>query len=131
MADTVNTQVVYNGHRRYAVHLTNQSDGTGESGVTKVDISTLTNGDGQTATYTTIDRIVGTTGGFNYVALHWDHTTDDEIAVLSGPFDIDFSVEGGLTDPKSAGGTGDIILTTDGAYDGASYDITIYLRAKA
>lgn len=130
MADTVTSKVIYNGHRRYAVSLTNESDGTGESGVTKVDISTLTDGAGKTATYTTIDRIVGhVTGG--YVRLHWDHTTDETIEVLSGSFDFDYSVEGGKTDGKGAGGTGDILLTTDGFADGDSYDFTIYLRPKA
>jgi len=131
MADTVTSHVLYDGIRRYAVHLTNQSDGTGESGVIKVDISTLTDGAGDVATYSTVDRIVGTTNGFSSVGLAWDHTTDDEIAVLSGLFDIDFSDAGGLTDPKSAGGTGDIILTTVGAATGAAYDITIYLRPKS
>ncbi|MBX3504413.1 MAG: hypothetical protein KF895_02965 [Parvibaculum sp.] len=133
MADAVNTQALWaqtNG-RRYAVRLTNRSDGTGESGVTKVDISTLKTPKGETATWSVIDRIVGHVSGFNHVRLVWDHNTDDEIAVLSGSFDLDFDVEGGLRDPRSAGGTGDILLTTNGAVNGASYDITIYLRLRA
>lgn len=131
MVDTVNTQVVYSGHRRYTVHLTNESDGTGESAVTKVDISTLTDGAGKTATYSTIDMIEYSVSGMNYVTLEWDATTNDEIAVLSGQSTIDWYAFGGKTDPQSTGTTGDIVLTTDGAADGASYDITIHMRPKA
>lgn len=137
MADTVNTQVVFTGNRRYVVRLTNESDGTGESAVTKVDISTLTapsgkaGAPGTAATYTAIDKIEYQVNGFNYVKLAWDHTTDDEIAILSGNGCIDAKAFGGIVDPKSTGGTGDILLTTDGAIDGASYDITIWLRPKA
>ena len=69
--------------------------------------------------------------GFNYVTLAWDHTTDDEIAVLSGQSVIDWSSIGGNVDPQSTGGTGDILLTTDGGADGSSYDITLYMRPKA
>jgi len=50
MADTVNTSVLRNVGRHYSVHLTNECDGTGESAVAKVDISTLTNASGTTAT---------------------------------------------------------------------------------
>lgn len=131
MADTVNTQVVYEGARRHIVHLTNESDGTGESGVTKVDISTLTDGAGEVATSSTIDLIEYSVWGFNYVVLRWDHTTDDEIAVLFGQGVSDWYAMGGLTDPGSAGGTGDLLLTTDGGADGSGYDITIHLRPKS
>lgn len=133
MADTVDVKVLRNplsqGGRHYVVRCTNESDGTGESGVAKIDISALTLGSVNAApTYCTIDRIVGHVSGFNYVVLRWDHTTDDEIAVLRGNFDLDWTDVGGQTDPKTSGGTGDVLLTTDGAFDGASYDITIYTR---
>lgn len=131
MADTVNTQAVFDGAYRQAVHLTNESDGTGESAVTKVDISGKTNGNGITATYSTVDVIEYSVQGFNYVVLEWAHTANDEIAVLRGNGMIDWSAMGGKTDPKSAGGTGDIVLTTDGGADGSSYDITLHYRPKA
>lgn len=131
MVDTVNTQVVFDGQRRYVVHLTNESDGTGESAVTKVDISTLTNGAGDTATYSTVDLIEYSVWGFNYVALEWNATTNDEIAVLFGQSVNDWVAHGGKTDPQSSGSTGDIVLTTDGGADGSGYDISIHLRPKA
>ena len=132
MADTVNTSVVFSGKRRYAVHLTNESDGTGEAAVQKVDISGLVYGDraGTAATYSVIDLIEYSVTGFNYVVLEWDHTTNDEIAVLAGQGVIDWAAYGGKTDPQSAGGTGDIVLTTDGGADGSGYDITIHMRPK-
>ncbi len=131
MADTVNVQTVHDGGYRQSVHLTNESDGTGESAVAKVDISTKTNGAGDVATYSTIDFIEYSVSGFNYVVLEWDHDTNDEIAVLSGQGVIDWYAAGGKTDPQSTGGTGDIVLTTDGGADGAMYDITIHFRPKA
>jgi hypothetical protein len=130
MADTVDTKVVFSGRKRYVVHLTCVSDGTGESGVTKVDISALT-GFGFVPTYTVIDLIEANVQGFTSARLYWDHTTDDEIAMLgSGPSLIDWTAYGGNVDPKSTGGTGDILLTTAGAVSGATYDITIHLRPK-
>lgn len=129
MADIVDTKVVRNG-RLYVVRLQNQSDSTGESAVTKVDVSTLATIAGLPVSYVTIDRIEYSVWGINYVALYWDADTDDEIATLSGSGVIDVSMEGGMTDPQSTGFTGDIKLTTDGATDGGGYDITLWCKLK-
>ena len=131
MADTVDTKVIRNGPRYYVARFQNQSDGTGETNVAKVTTSALTTWDGKTCTYTTIERIEYAIQGFTQVRLHWDHTTNDEIATLSGSGVIDLSSEGGMTDPKSAGDAGNILLTTVSPAAGASYDITIWLRKKA
>lgn len=130
MADKVDSRVLFSGTKKYVVRITNESDGTGESGVVKVDKSTLTTTDGAEPSKFVVDRIEWTVTGFNYVTLAFDHDTDDELAVLSGSGYKDYEDVGGLSDPASSGGTGDIILTTDGAFDGASYDITLYLRMK-
>ena len=131
MADTVNTQIVYNGNRRFTTHLTNESDGTGEAAVTKIDVSTLTVADGSVATYLTIDFIEYSVSGFNYVTLEFDNSgTNDELAVLKGQGVMDWAAFGGLSDPQTTNFTGDIVLTTDGGSDGASYDITIHARPK-
>lgn len=130
MADTVTTEYVYNGRKRKVLHLTNVSDGTGESGVVKADISTLTFNGSLVPTYTTVDRIDYDISGMT-VRLYWDHNTDDEIAILPGNAGcIDFWAIGGKTDPKSTGGTGDIILTTNGQASGSTYDIRIWFRPK-
>lgn len=130
MADAVTARTTYSG--RYVVrHLTNISDSTGESAVIKADVSTFTTRAGVPATYFTVDKIVYDIQGFDGVRLYFDATTDDELALISGSGELDWSAFGGITDPKSAGTTGDIKLTTAGAASGATYDITLYLRPKA
>jgi hypothetical protein len=131
MADTVDVRPLFVGTRRVAYRFTNVSDGTGEAAVTKVDISTLVGPDGRAApTRTVIEQIEWSIQGFTSVRLFWDHTTDDEIAVLSGAGFKDFREVGGMVDPASAGDTGDIKLTTAGAAANATYDITLVMRLK-
>lgn len=128
MADAVDTIVQFSGTRRHIVRLTNVSDGTGESAVIKVDISTLTNSKGVAPTRVNVESIQWAIQGFSSVKLLWDHTTDDELAVLSaGTGYRDFSQAGALKDPSSTGGTGDILLTTVGASATATYDILLSL----
>lgn len=130
MADTVDTITVFSGTKKKTLRLTNVSDGTGESAVVKADISTFTGLSGIAPTSTVIEEIEWAIQGFTSVRLFWDHTTDDEIAVLSGVGSVSWKDFGGLKDPKSTGGTGDILLTTAGALSGATYDISITFRLK-
>lgn len=131
MADTVTSEYVFDGQKRKLLHLTNISDGTGESDVVKIDASAITFKNGQTPTYMTVDRIEYNIQGFDYVKLEFDATTDDELAVLpAGMGVLDFYPFGGKTDPKTAGATGDVLLTTGGAAAGATYDIRIEFRPK-
>lgn len=132
MVDTVTTEYIFSGRRRKIIHLTGISDGTGESGVAKVDISALTFNGSVVPTYTTIDMIDYNIQGYTSIRLYWDHTTDDEIAILpAGVGTIHWSALGGKTDPRTSGGTGDILLTTAGQVSGATYDLTLYFRPKA
>lgn len=130
MADTVDTKVIYESHRHYVARFTNISDGTGESLVKKIDVSTLTNATGATCTYLVIDQINWSVQGFTSVRLFFDATTDDKLAVLSGNNYVDFREFGGMVDPKSTGTTGDILLTTAGATSGNTYYIVIHARKK-
>jgi len=130
MADTVTVETIFSGQKRRIVHLTSISDGTGESGVAKVTLSGITFAGG-VPTYTVVDMIDYNIQGISSVRLYWDHKADDEIAILpAGGGTIDFNALGGKVDPRSAGGTGNILLTTGGATNGGTYDITIYLRPK-
>jgi len=132
MADVVNTNVIFNGSRRYVAQFTNVSDGTGESDVVKVDISSLVGSGGVAPASVAIDKVQYSINGFTNVQVQFDHNTDDEGVVLApGNGELCFRAAGGLQDPKSAGGTGDILFTTSGAISGASYDITLFLRLKA
>lgn len=128
MADAVTTIVTAGGPRLYTARFTNISDGTGESAVIKVDISTLKDANGNPPTRVAIEEIQWTIQGFSSVRLLWDHTTDDLIDVLAGNGYRDYSYTGALGDPASAGGTGDILLTTANAISGATYDILLTIR---
>lgn len=131
MTDTVDSKVLFAGTLRRIVRLTNISDGTGESGVVKVDSSALTGPDGTTGPKLVIEEIQWSINGFTSVRLHWDADEDDEIAVLgTGNGYFSFKNAGGLVDPQSTGHLEDIKLTTAGAVSGATYDITLSLRLK-
>lgn len=136
MADAVTTRVIANTASRYIVHLTSISDGTGESAVVKVDKSTLLATDGAEPASLDIEQVRWNIQGITSVRFLWDHTTDDVALVLSGSGYDDFRVPGGapervnvgaLADPRSAGDTGDILLTTQGAAANGTYDITLVL----
>ena len=87
---------------------------------------------GRVPVYSVVDMIDYNIQGFTSVRLFLDHTTDDEIAILpNGANTVHWSALGGKIDPRTAGGTGDILLTTAGGVSGATYDITIYMRPKA
>lgn len=130
MADAVSSNVIADGRRNYKIKLTNISDGTGESAVSKIDISTLVGPDGTNApSYFAVHSIEYDVQGFTSVVLYFDATADDELAILSGQGF--FNYDGALfNDPQSTGTTGDIKLTTNGATSGATYDITLHLIKK-
>ena len=128
MADAVTTSVILAGGKHYIATFTNISDGTGESAVAKVDISTLTKSNGEVPTKTRIKEIFWNIQGFTSVRLLWDHTTDDLIAPLSGSGYLDLHDIGGKIDPASAGGTGDILLTTNGGVSGSTYLIVLVVE---
>ena len=132
MSDAVTTTVTADGPRNYTVHLTNISDGTGESAVKKVDISATNVGPNlqDVATSFAIKDITWNVQGMDYVDILWDATTP-VVAFICGAGN-GFDDFGGtkLNDPKATGTTGDIKLTTSGAVSGGSYDITLNLVKK-
>jgi hypothetical protein len=137
MADAVTARAIVNTPHLYAVHLTNVSDGTGEAAVAKIDKSALVASDGAEPASLDIVACRWAIQGFSSVRLLWDHTTDDTAMVLTGSGFENFETDKGdiradavarLCDPRSAGDTGDILLTTAGAVSGASYDITLWVR---
>lgn len=127
MADAVTTKVLDNGGRNYTVICTNLSDGTGESAVVKADKSTLTNIAGNEPSLFRIMDVAWTIQGFSYVKIAFDHTTDDTALILNGSGGLSFESVGGLVDPNSSGGTGDIVLTAPSGSSGASYTIVMQL----
>lgn len=123
MADTVTTQVIENLplQRRKTYQFTGVSDGTGEAAVAKIDISGLTGA----PTAVKILKIEYSISYAMSIKIGFDHTTDDFVAVLSGQGCLDYTNRGGLKDPGSAGGTGDIIFTTVGAASTDTYTILL------
>jgi hypothetical protein len=111
MADTVATQVLADGPRNAVVLLTNVSDATGETAVTKVDVSTLSGAPASVR----IDSITYAASGFG-VDLFWDATADGlAFHVPAGTEGcVEFGQVGGLQNPKASGFTGDIKLSTVG-----------------
>ena len=136
MADAVKTILVEETLDRYIVHLSNISDGTGESAVIKVDKSTLLAKDGAEPASLDIESCRWNVQGFASVRILWDHTTDDVAMAMSGSGYEEYanpkvlSVGSALDDPRSAGGAGDILLTTNGGASGSTYDIELVLKKR-
>jgi hypothetical protein len=130
MADTVASQTLADGPKTAVLKFSNISDGSGESAVTKVDVSALTaSADGDTCTGVTIERIWWQCIGMK-VQILWDATTDLFCIELgenqSG--DHDYTKFGGLTNNSGSGKTGDVKFTTVGHSDGDTYTVILYLR---
>lgn len=115
MADAVATQTLRDDGRLVVMKFTNISDGTGESAVTKVDVSALAVNPitKQACTGVSIQRIQYDVRGMD-VKILWGADTDVLCYnVTEGNFgDQDFSDFGGLTNNAGAGKTGDIKFTT-------------------
>lgn len=127
MADTVQTRILANGPKNLVLELTNFSDGTGESGVTKVDATSATYAykgvtPGVYLKVVHIDAIIRSGG----VRLLWDATADEDLAILNGEHHISWKRHGGLKVPAIAGVTGSILLTTVGFMLNSGYNITIH-----
>lgn len=137
MADAVTSVVVNNTNKRYVIHLTNISDGTGESLVVKADISGLLAEDGVVPASLDIEQVRWSIQGFVSVRILWGTTSPVVALALSGSGYEDFRGDSnahsdrGLIDPRTATGERDILLTTNGGVSGSTYDITLHLRKSA
>ena len=133
MADAVASQIIVDGSSFVAIKLTNISDGTGETAVTKVDVSALEadSRTGQSCTDVNIERIWWQCIGMK-VRILFDADTD-VMAIELGENQSgnhDYSVFGGLTNNAGTGKTGDVKFTTVGASSGDTYTVILYLRKK-
>jgi hypothetical protein len=137
MADTVTTTTIFpemkigtstNKSKKQIMQFTNVSDGTGESAVTKIDISTLIGPSGASCTKIAIEEIDYSVFGMS-VYIYADQTVDTPLAVLQGFGKLCFREEGGISD-CGTGSTGDILFTTVGHSSGDTYNIKITFRKK-
>ncbi len=132
MADTVASQTIDDGPRYAVIKLTNVSDGTGESAVTKVDVSGLaSSANGVACTGATIQKIWWQCTGMK-VSILVD-ATSDVLAIQLGENQSgyhDYTSFGGLTNNAGSGKTGDIKFTTVGHSSGDTYTIILYLKKE-
>jgi hypothetical protein len=132
MADAVTSQTISDGPKYVVIKFTNVSDGTGESAVTKVDVSALaSSADGDACSGVIIERIWWQCIGMK-VQILWDATSDQFCIELgenqSG--NHDYTIFGGLTNNAGAGKNGDIKFTTVGATAADTYTVILYLRKQ-
>jgi len=129
MADAVTSTTIVDDDRKAVIQLTNTSDGTGESAVTKIDVSALAarKGDGATCTGCKLAKLTYSTFGMS-VKLLWNASINTICWDLNSDYsdEIDFTEFGGLQNTAASGGkTGDIKLTTTGHASGDSYVIVL------
>lgn len=127
MADAVTSQTILDGERLFIAKFTNLSDGTGETAVTKIDVSTLNpNSFGLACNGVKINKIYGTTHGLQ-IRILWDATTDEFAWVIpqNSNYLMDFSSFGGIPNNAGAGKTGDLAFTTQDASAGDSYTVVL------
>jgi len=128
MADAVATTTIIDGPRKAVIYCTNTSDGTGESAVTKIDVSALSqNPDLDTCTGVRLEKVSFSNVGMG-VKILWDATAD--VIAMELPADysdtLDFKDISGLPNYAGAGKTGDIQFTTVGHSSGDTYSVTLY-----
>lgn len=120
MADAVTSQTLIDGGKNIVMKFTNVSDGTGESAVTKVDVSAFN------ATGVKINKIHYSTYGMA-VRILWDATADVVAWLVPQDGDgcMDFTPFGGLQNNAGDGKTGDIQFTTVGHTSADTYSIIL------
>lgn len=118
--DTVSSKTLWTGNKSAQFAFTNLSDGTGESAVQKIDISTLPG----SPTAIVINKAWFAINGMAVQVL-FDHATDDLILTLAGTGYYDFTQIGGLKDPSAGTSTGDLLFTTQGHSGTDTYSVVL------
>ena len=130
MADTVSTQVLTDTTGvKYAVKMTNFSDGTGENLVQKIDASATTfmTEDGNRK-ISKIFYSINTANPKSAVELIWDGTDNATAVLLSGQGFWDLRADGNEIANNSTTPTGDVLLSTKNFANGDNYTILVVFR---
>ena len=133
MANTIDSMVIQNDGTYYVQRYLCLSDGTGMSDVVMIDKSTLTAyGTGQEPVALDLVKCsIQAWGTVNSVLLEWDHTTDDEILAFGvNGLEMPSGGWGDLRDPRSAGGTGDVVITSNGLAANSGFQILSMWRLR-
>jgi len=127
MADAVTSQTLLDGERLAIMKFTNISDGTGESAVTKVNVSALTaSASGKACNGVIVNKISSVCHGME-VRMYWDATTDVPffLSTVNTNYENDFSKIGGITNNAGAGKNGNIVFSTADASAGDTYTVVL------
>ena len=130
MADTVSTQTLTDTTGvKFAVKMTNFSDGTGDTLVKKVDASetTFMTEDGNRK----ISKIfwsVNTSNSKSAVELIWDGATNATAVSLAGQGFWDLRADGNEIANNATTPTGDVLLSTKNFAIGDNYTILVVFR---
>ena len=131
MADAVATQTIQDGAKTAIFRFTNVSDGTGESAVTKIDVSSLSNDPmtDKACSSVVIEKIYYQTIGMG-VKIFFDASSDVLAWQLNADWadTLDFSDFTGIPNNAGSGVTGDIQFTTVGHSSGDVYNIVMQVR---
>ena len=130
MADVVTTQILTDTSGvKFVVKLTNFSDGTGETDVTKVDASTTTfmteNGARKIAK---IWFSVNTANPKSAVEIKWAGATNATAIFLNGQGFFDLREAGDEITNNATTPTGDVLLSTRNFANGDNYSLVIEFR---
>lgn len=134
MADTVTVSTIEDGPRNLVMRFTNNSDGTGETGVVKVNATsahgvTIAGNTIYPGLHLKIRRVSYAVAGMT-LRVQWVATTNADALILSGTDHQDFRSFGGIPNPgvaANAGATGSIAFTTEGQAAGSSYSVVLYM----
>ena len=130
MADTVSTQTLTDTTGvKFAVKMTNFSDGTGETLVKKVDASATTfmTEDGNRK-ISKIFYSINTANPKSAVELIWDGETNATAVLLSGQGYWDLRADGNEIVNNATTPTGDVLLSTKNFALGDNYTILVVFR---
>ena len=130
MADIVTTQTIADTSGvKFVVKMTNQSDGTGETLVKKIDASELTfMTEDANRKLSKIWYSVNTANNKSAIELLWDGVTDASMVILSGQGYWDLRPAGNEIPNKATTPTGDVLLSTKDFANGDNYTIIAEFR---
>jgi hypothetical protein len=127
MADAVTSQTLMDGERMAIMKFTNISDGTGETAVTKVNVSALNpNSWGKACNGVTVTKITSVCHGLE-VRMYWDAATDVPffLSTINTNYENDFSKFGGIANNAGTGKNGNIVFSTSDQSNGDTYTVVL------
>jgi hypothetical protein len=125
MANVLTSQTILDGERLAIIKVTGLVD-TAETGVVKVDVSTLNPQGALACTGCILNRVWSQTHGCD-VQMLWAATTPLMIITLpqNNNYFMDYSMFGGIPNNSGTGKTGDISFTTQDVSAGDTYSIVM------